>query len=140
MNEARAFFGNCSIEQQYIYVFGGNHDYTMLMTIEKYDTITDTWITLYYKLPYPMANLAAVAIDKKNILIMGGMSTDQDPVATVINLDTSTAKFTKKAPMRTAKLMDGGVFLAKDCSVFVISSSNDTKEFKSERYLVRDLL
>lgn len=87
MNEARAFFGSCSLEQQYIYVFGGYHDFQMLMTIEKYDTITDTWLTLYYKLPYPLANHAAVAIDKRNILIMGGMSTDFDPIAAVVNID-----------------------------------------------------
>ena len=76
MNEARAFFGSCALDQQYIYVFGGYHDYDMLNTIEKYDTITDTWITLYFKQPFPMANHAAIAIDKRNILILGGMSSD----------------------------------------------------------------
>lgn len=111
----------------------------MLMTIEKYDTITDTWITLYYKLPHPLGNHAAIAIDKRNILIMGGMSSDFDPTSVVMNLDVNTAKFSKKAPMRTAKLMNGGVYIAKDTSVFVISQSGDSNEFKSERYVVRDL-
>lgn len=109
------------------------------MTIEKYDTITDTWITLFFKMPYPLANHAAVSIDRRNILIMGGMSVDYAPMSSVINLDVATAKFTKKAPMRTAKLMDGGVYLAKDASVFVVSSQ-ESNEFKSERYLVRDLI
>lgn len=120
MNKARSFFGSCVLEQQYIYTFGGYNDYEMLLTIEKYDSITDTWITLHYKQPYPLANHAAVSIDKRNILIMGGMSNDYDPVASVINLDVATAKFTKKAPMKQPKLMDGGVYMAKDASVFVI--------------------
>jgi N-acetylneuraminic acid mutarotase len=72
----------------------------MLDNIEKYDTITDTWITLYFKLPYPLAKHSAVAVDKRNILIMGGMSSNFNPLSSVINLDTATAKFTKKAPMR----------------------------------------
>lgn len=49
MNEARAFFASCALDNQYIYVFGGYHDYDMLSTLEKYDTITDTWITLHFK-------------------------------------------------------------------------------------------
>ncbi|TNV72831.1 hypothetical protein FGO68_gene4104 [Halteria grandinella] len=139
MNKARAFAGACVLEQQYIYAFGGLNDFEMLMTIEKYDSITDTWITLHYKLPYPLTNHAAVATDKRNILIMGGMSTDYDPVASVINLDIQTAKFTKKAPMKQPKLMDGGVYMAKDASVFVIFK-NQGADFKSERYVIRDLL
>ncbi len=89
MNEARAFFGSCALEQQYIYVFGGYHDYEMLCTIEKYDTITDTWITLYYKLPYPLASHAAVSLDKRNIIILGGMTSDYEPLPNVFSLDVA---------------------------------------------------
>ena len=138
MNEARAFFGTCTLENQYIYAFGGFHDFEMLSNIEKYDTITDTWITLYFKLPYPLAKHAAVSMDKRNILILGGMTNDYEPIASVINLDVGTAKFTKKAPMRSRKLMDGGVYLAKDNSVFVLSS-DEAAGFKSERYVIREL-
>lgn len=59
MNEARAFGGVCKIENQYIYMFGGLHDYQVLNNIEKYDVITDTWVSLYYKLPLPLAKLGA---------------------------------------------------------------------------------
>ena len=138
LNEARAFFGCCAMENQYIYVFGGFHDYEMLNNIEKYDTITDTWITLYYKLPYPLVKHAVASTDKRNILILGGMSNDFSPLASVINLDVQTAKFSKKAPLRQGKLMDGGVYLARDSSVFVITS-DESAGFKSERYVVRDL-
>ena len=126
------------MENQYIYVFGGFHDYEMLNNIEKYDTITDTWITLYYKLPYPLVKHAVASTDKRNILILGGMSNDFSPLASVINLDVQTAKFSKKAPLRQGKLMDGGVYLARDSSIFVITS-DESAGFKSERYVVRDL-
>lgn len=70
---------------------------------------------------------------------MGGMSRDYDPISTVLNVDVATNKFTKKAPMNSAKLMDGGVYMAKDSSVFVIFKNNGN-EFKSERYVIRDLI
>ena len=99
--------------------------------------ITETQIKLYYKLPYPFAKHIAIACDKHNILIIGGMSSDFDPLATVLN-HINSAKFSKKAPMRNRKLMDGGVYLARNTSVFVISS-DEAAGFKSERYFVRDL-
>ena len=57
MNMTRAFFSACVMAEQYVYVFGGLSDYSILNTIEKYDTITDTWISLYFKMPMPLAKL-----------------------------------------------------------------------------------
>lgn len=51
MNEGRAFAGACCIGDQFIYVFGGFHDYEVLSTIEKYDSVLDNCLTLYVKLP-----------------------------------------------------------------------------------------
>ncbi len=41
--------------------------------------------------------------------------------------------------MRQGKLMNGGVYVAGDSSVFVITSG-ESNDFKSERYVVRDLI
>lgn len=41
MSEPRAFAGHIVLDNQFIYVFGGMHDYNVLQTIEKYDTISD---------------------------------------------------------------------------------------------------
>jgi N-acetylneuraminic acid mutarotase len=69
---------------QYVYVFGGLSDYQILNSIEKYDIITDTWISLYFKLPVPLAKLAtAPLLGGKSILIMGGMSADYEPNSNV---------------------------------------------------------
>lgn len=57
MNEARAFAGVSTVGDQFIYLFGGFHDYDVLQSIEKYDTIIDNWVTLYVKLPVPLAKL-----------------------------------------------------------------------------------
>lgn len=43
------------MNDQYIYVFGGIHDFDVLSNIEKYDAITDNWISVHYKLPVPLA-------------------------------------------------------------------------------------
>ena len=44
MNESRAFASVVGLENQFIYAFGGLHDFNVLSTIEKYDTITDAWV------------------------------------------------------------------------------------------------
>ena len=87
------------IQDQYAYVFGGMSDYMILNTIEKYDIITDTWISVYFKLPIPLARLAATAISSKVILIMGVMSADFEPQRKNFSLDLPLAKFMEKRPM-----------------------------------------
>ena len=132
LNEARSFFACCVLDDNYIYAFGGFHDYAILSNVEKYDAITDIWISLYFKLPTPLAKLAAIPIDKRNILILGGMSSDYEPTDTVYNLDVTSAKFIKKAPMRAERLMDGGAFLASDRNVYVLNGCYS--DFVSEKY------
>jgi hypothetical protein len=39
MCEPRAFAASITLDNQFIYVFGGMHDFTVLQVIEKYDTI-----------------------------------------------------------------------------------------------------
>ena len=75
-----------------------------MSNIEKYDVVTDTWISLYYKLPVPLSKLGAIALDKRNILIMGGLSGDYEPSSKVFNLDIHSAKFVKRASMRCEDL------------------------------------
>lgn len=83
MNTARAFMSASCVQDQYCYVFGGISDYQILNSMEKYDVITDTWISLYFKLPMPLAKLASVSLGPKHILIIGGMSADYEPSSKV---------------------------------------------------------
>ena len=99
MNTPRAFFASTTIAEQYLYVFGGMSDYRIVNSIEKYDVVTDTWISLYFKLPMPLSKHSAVGIDQKTILIFGGMSADFEPVNNVWSLDLNIAKFTMKRSM-----------------------------------------
>ena len=87
MQEPRAFASSVVLDSQYIYVFGGMHDLQILSTIEKYDTITDTWITVFFTLPKPLAKMGASLIDRKSILICGGMSSDFEAKKDVFSFD-----------------------------------------------------
>ena len=40
-------------------------DYMICNSIEKYDVITDTWISVYFKLPMPLARMGAVVLNMK---------------------------------------------------------------------------
>lgn len=51
MEEQRAFAGATAIKDQFIYIFGGFKDYELLNSVEKYDSVTDSWTTIYVKLP-----------------------------------------------------------------------------------------
>ena len=64
MNEPRAFAGACVMGGQFIYIFGGFHDFDVLSTIEKFDSVLDNWLTLYVKLPVPLAKLGIAAMDQ----------------------------------------------------------------------------
>jgi hypothetical protein len=44
-------------------LFGGFHDYDVLQSIEKYDAVLDSWVTLYVKLPVPLAKLGVAPIE-----------------------------------------------------------------------------
>ena len=79
-----------------------------------------------------MAKLAAVVFDKRNVFILGGMSADYDPTSNVYSLDITSAKFTKKAPMRAERLMDGGAFIGSDKCIYVLNGC--FTDFTSEKY------
>ena len=77
-------------------------------TIEKYDVITDTWISVYFKLPMPLARHGSCAISSKLILIVGGMSADFEPQKYTYVLDLNLAKFMPKSTMNFGRMLDGG--------------------------------
>ena len=100
MCEPRAFCSLVTFNSQYIYALGGMHDYQVLQSIEKYDTLADTWNVMYFKLPKPIAKLGAVIIDNpEGILIAGGMTKDFEPVADVYFLKFETLEWQEKMPM-----------------------------------------
>ena len=74
MCQPRAFASYITFNSQYIYVFGGMHDYKILKSIEKYDSLADTWTVMYFTLPKPLAKLGTVLVDDTTIMIAGGMS------------------------------------------------------------------
>ena len=135
MNTARAFMSCAAIKDQYVYLFGGMSDYKILNSIEKYDVITDTWISLYFKLPTPLAKHVSVSLENgRHILIMGGMSADFEPLADMYQLDLTVAKFVKKRQMKYARLNEGGqgAFLSQQWNIFFLNGYLD--EYESEMY------
>lgn len=111
---------------------GGLHDYSVIQTIEKYDSISDAWLSVYFKLPIPLAKHGAVVVDNKSILICGGMSSDFEPTKTSYSLNLSNIKWGKKAPMTHPRLTSTGLFYTNGF-VFAIGGNS---EAICERYNV----
>lgn len=124
MNESRSFFNCVALDNQYIYAMGGLHDYTVIQTIEKYDSISDAWLSVYFKLPVPLAKHGMTVVDNKSILICGGMSSDFEPTRTVYSLDLATIKWKKKAAMTHARLTSSGLFFTNGF-VFAIGGNSE---------------
>ena len=134
MNQARAFMSASAIQDQYVYLFGGIKDYHITNTIEKFDIITDTWISLYFKLPIPLSKHASVATNNKCIIIIGGMSADYEPSRKNWQLDLTLAKFKDLNDMKYERLFEGGdgAFRSANGNVFVMNGCLD--DFECERY------
>lgn len=114
MNEARAFSSYVTFNAQYIYLFGGMHDYSILQNIEKYDTIADVWNTMYFKLPLPLAKLGSCLISDTSILIAGGMSKDFEPSEKTYELSLINLEWTEKMSMNAPRLASSGLVFSQD--------------------------
>lgn len=77
LNSARACFGQC-IYKNNIFVFGGYDNKNILSSIEKYEPITDIWITYHIKLPIKIAELGVININNKYIFILGGIDENKN--------------------------------------------------------------
>lgn len=51
MSKERAFAASIVLDSQFIYIFGGMADFNILQSIEKYDTLSDAWETVFFELP-----------------------------------------------------------------------------------------
>lgn len=76
MSKAKCAIAVTSINDKYIYVVGGFDGSDRLDTIEKYDIKENKWSVLSVSLNSSLSNAAATAIDKENILILGGGNDD----------------------------------------------------------------
>lgn len=125
INQARAHMGVCVIADQYIYIFGGMHDYATLQTIEKYDSVVDNWNTVYCKMVMPLSRCGVVSLDnKKSIILIGGMTADDALSRGTFKLDLTTSKWTTLADMKISKTFCGGSLYAYDSYIYAIGGND----------------
>jgi hypothetical protein len=67
--------------------------------------------------------LAAIGIDKRNILIMGGMGADYELISSVYNLDVVSSKFIKQSSMRSKRALNGGAFYGSDKNIYAMNGT-----------------
>lgn len=135
--EPRAFASQVTFNGQYIYTFGGMHDYTVLQSIEKYDSLNDNWIKMYFKLPKPIAKLGSCLLNDSTIFIAGGMSKDFDPSAECWILNLNTLQWTEKVSMYAPRLTSSGLIFSQGEYPYVYAVGGN-KSRTCERYSVFD--
>ncbi len=109
MSRERAFAASIVLDAQYIYVFGGMADFNILQSIEKYDTLTDLWETVFFELPQPLAKLGACLLDRSSIMICGGMSADFEATAECYQFYLEKGKWVQVRDMACPKLVSSGL-------------------------------
>jgi len=125
MNESRAFATAVAIDSQFIYVFGGIQDYQWMDTIEKYDTLSDQWILLQFRMPLPIAKHGAALLEgTRKILIAGGTTEKGEDQLGTWQLDLDSIRWTKKANMKAGHLLSGGLNCSKGY-VFALGGNNN---------------
>ena len=112
-------------------------DYSILDTIEKYDTIADTWTIMYFKLPKPLAKLGSCLVNDESIMIAGGMSKDFDPSKETYMLNLTNLEWTQKASMCDPRLPSSGLIFSEDLNeIKFVYAIGGNKTRKCERYNV----
>ena len=114
-------------------------DYNILDTIDKYDSISDSWTLMYFRLPKPLAKLGAVLLHDEAILIAGGMSKDYEPSGETYELCLITLEWTQRESMFDPRLPSSGLVFSQDSRqnsyVYAIGGN---KTQRCERYIVND--
>jgi len=75
MKEGRFDASCCVMESRFIYVFGGKAGMGFpLSSIERYDTLEDSWALLAINLPKSLSKTKIVKVNEGTILIFGGLN------------------------------------------------------------------
>lgn len=122
MINARAYFSACKVKEEFVYVFGGFHNYETQNTIEFYNIMLDKWTLLSITMPIKIAKYGLAKVDENQIIIAGGLLVDNSSsgggggtsagdsssyscVNTVYKFDCNTLKWTKLAKLNFRRNM-----------------------------------
>lgn len=86
------------------------HDYRVSDTIEKYDSLQDTWTMMYFRMPQPTAKHGSVIVRNDGIFIVGGMTNGFEPIKEVWCLNLEDLSWSEMAGMFGPRLTSSGLF------------------------------
>jgi N-acetylneuraminic acid mutarotase len=69
------------------------NDFHISESVEKYDSVADSWSSVFFTLPLPLAKLGACVIDRTSFLICGGMSADFESKRECYNFSLEKGKW-----------------------------------------------
>ncbi|CAI2383973.1 unnamed protein product [Moneuplotes crassus] len=131
MNTPKKKMASIEFRNQFIYVFGGFSDKTLLDTIEKYEIEQNLWTVLSLKLPVPMGNIgiSRYSQDKTAILLGGVCTYDGKSLSyldTAYKFNVDTEKIIKMAKMNSKKYFTAPLIKNED-TIFAIGDGEDLK-------------
>ena len=64
MHQERAYFSDCRVKDEFIYVFGGFYNYETTNTIEFYNLMLDKWTNLSVNMPLKLGKYGLAKIEE----------------------------------------------------------------------------
>jgi len=125
-----SFASIATVEDTYIYLFGGFEDYTTVDIIQKYNFLVDSWDLLSIKLPVRLAKMGACTVDMDTIIVVGGIyedSNNETPLSLISScykLNLNRMSWQKASSMKNKRTLNSSLFHYEE-QLYAIGSSNE---------------
>lgn len=89
MKDKRHYLSCCSINDEFIYAFGGffgSTEQEINDTIEVYDVEKNTWVVLTVRMKNPLWACSALAVSANEIIVIGGKNTNRNGEVHLFNV------------------------------------------------------
>ena len=128
MNIAKCAFAVTSVNNKFIFTFGGYDGKERLNIIEKYDLVSDVWCIFDMKLPQPLSNGACFSPKSDQIVLLGGGYNNGFSLE-VMSLDLEKKVWNKFPSMSEGKDLRNKLVFHNNC-IFAIGGNS----YKAEKF------
>lgn len=91
MKDKRHYLSACTINDEFIYAFGGffgSTEQEINDTIEVYDVDKNTWVVLTVRMKNPLWACSALAVSPTEIILIGGKNTNRNGEVHLFNVQS----------------------------------------------------
>ncbi len=126
MKDKRHYLSACTINDEYIYAFGGffgSTEQEINDSIEVYNSEANTWTMLTIRMKNPLWACSALAISPSEIILIGGKNTNRNGEVQLFNVTSKTWR--QLHSMNQLRVSHKSFHLQKEGKIYVIGGDYD---------------